>query len=154
MVPTRIIKNIRRTKHNREMTVVFNVFGGSANYSTKTSVGFIIHVLVELMRLGIANSLGVYFFSENLTRERSNAGAFSFLVYCLTTVLVLAGFQSDSIGEAFASGIVLSVIPSVSVHAAMCYVNPSWRQVYIIGDVVGAMVSYALTMAAQQSVAE
>ena len=136
------------------MAVIYYVFGGSSNYSTKVSVGFIIHTLVELMRLGIANSLGVYFFSENLTRERGNAGAFSFLVYSLAIVLVLAGFESDSIGEAFASGIVLSVIPSVSVHAAMCYVNPSWRQVYIVCDVVGAMVSYALTMAAQQSVAE
>ena len=135
------------------MAVTLYILGGSPNYTAKTSVGFIIIVICELIRFAISSSLGVYFLPENLARERGNAGAFSLLWYAFSVSLVLGAFQCDAIGEAFVSGIIFSIIPSVSVHAALCYLNPAWRSFSILGDVVGAMVSYGLTMAAMASLA-
>jgi len=135
------------------MVVELHVFGGSPNYSAKSSVGFVMHVVVELIRIGIGSTLGAYFLPNNLARERGNAGAFSLLWYCFCVSMVLAAFQCDSLGEAFVTGIILSVVPSVSVHAALCYLNPEWRSCAVLGDIVGAMVSYGLTMAAMASVA-
>lgn len=134
------------------MAVELHIFGGGQNYSIKTSVGFIIHVVVELMRFAICSSLDVYFLPEILRRERGNAGAFCLLWYCVVVSLVLAAFECDSIGEAFVTGIIISVIPSVSVHASLCYLNPAWRSCAVLGDIVGGMVSYGLTMSAQASV--
>ena len=134
------------------MTVVFHVFGGINNFSSKFSVGFVVHVVGELVRLGISESLGVYFLVESLKKERENAGAFCFLWYCFCVSIVLSAFETSFIGEAFASGLIISFLPSISVHASMCYVNPRWRTWSIIGDIVGAMIPFGLTMAAQQSV--
>lgn len=136
------------------MVVVFHTFGDVEHYTAKTAVGFIVHSISELTRLGISESLGAYFFSEHLKRERGNAGAFCFLVYCLTVSLVLGAFQSSFIGEAFAAGLIISFLPSISVHLSMCYVNPSWRSCRILGDIIGTMIPFGLTMAAQQSVSE
>lgn len=136
------------------MGIEFKCLGGSPNFNSKLAVGFVVHAFCEITRLGITNSLGGFFFAETLKRERANAGAFCFLVYCFVSSLVLAAFDIDTIGEAFVTGIVISFLPTVSVHMAMCYVCPPWRKLSILADIAGATVCFALTLSAQQSVAQ
>ena len=40
------------------MVVELHVFGGSPNFSAKSSVGFVMHVVVELIRIGIGSTSG------------------------------------------------------------------------------------------------
>ena len=92
------------------MAVTLYILGGSPNYTAKTSVGFIIIVICELIRFAISSSLGVYFLPENLARERGNAGAFSLLWYAFSVSLVLGAFSATH--SAGVSGIIFGVIPT------------------------------------------